>query len=107
MSTKAVIDLQWHQYIVAPWDMLVVDQLSEQEGKKIDFNQVLLVFDDEWKKVLVGKPHVKGAVVSAKIVKHQKGDKVKVVKFQGKKRYHRNRGFRPTQTVLSIENIRV
>ena len=35
------------------------------------------------------------------------GDKVRVLKFQGKKRYKRTMGFRPQQTVLSIDKISV
>ena len=102
---KAVIAIQWHQYIIAEWDTLVVDQFEGKKWGKLEFNEVLLTFDDEGKKVSVWSPYVKGASVSAKIVKHQRGDKVKVFKFQGKKRYHKTRGFKPSQTILSIEKI--
>ena len=103
---KAVIVLQGHQYIVVEWDTLVGDKMTWKEGEKVDIDTVLLTFDDDGEKVSVGTPYVKGAVVSTKILKHQKGDKVKVFKFQGKKRYHRTRGFKPSQTVLSIEKIK-
>ena len=102
---KAVIAIQWHQYIVAEWDTLVVDQLEWKKWEKLNFETVLLVFDDEGKQVFIWTPYVRNTSVSVKIVKHQKWDKVKVFKFQGKKRYHKTRGFKSSQTVLSIEKI--
>lgn len=102
---KAVIAIQGHQYIVAEWDTLVVDQCKWEKWDILEFDTILLTFDDEGKKVSVWTPYVKGVSVSTKIVEHTKGDKVKVFKFQGKKRYHKTRGFKPSQTVLSIEKI--
>jgi len=102
---KAVVALQGHQYIVAEWDTLVVDQYQWKKWDVFEFDTVLLVFDDEGKKVSVWSPYVKGASISTKIVEHKKWDKVKVFKFQWKKRYHKTRGFKPSQTVLSIEKI--
>lgn len=67
----------------------------------------MLVFDVTGKPVHVGTPHVVGAKVSATVVSHQQGDKVRIVKFQGKKRYKRTKGFRAQQTTLSINKISV
>jgi len=39
---------------------------------------------------MVGAPHVAGDV-TFKVKEHIKGEKVHIVKFQGKKRYQRNR----------------
>lgn len=102
---KAVIAIQWHQYIVAQGDELVVDQLEGERGDKVDFSTVLLTFDDEGKQVAIGTPYLEKVSVTTKIVEQKKGDKVKVFKFQGKKRYHKTRGFRPSQTILFIEKI--
>lgn len=103
---KAVIAIQWHQYIVQEWDQLVVDQIDQKKGEKITFDTVLLTFDDEGKKVAVWAPYVAKASVTAKIIEHKRGDKVRVFKFQGKKRYHKTRGFKAHQTVLSIDTIK-
>jgi large subunit ribosomal protein L21 len=48
------------------------------------------VFNEEGKSVEVGAPFVKGATVTAKVVSHQKGDKINVLKFHRKNRYERN-----------------
>ena len=101
----AVIALQGHQYIDQEGDELVVDQLEGKEGDSVTIDTVLLAFDEAGKDVKVGAPQVSGASVKAKIVDHKRGKKVKVFKFQGKKRYHKTRGFKPHQTILSIEKI--
>ena len=106
MVMRAVIQIQWHQYIVSVGDTLLVDQMAEKkEGDSVSLDKVLLLFDEKGEKVSVGTPYVKNASVSLKVLGHQKWKKIKVFKFQGKKRYHRTRGFKPSQTLLSVEKI--
>ena len=105
---KAVLEIQWHQYIVSEWDTLLVDQFKRQkEWDSLDLDTVLLTFDDEWNNISLGTHYVEWASVTVKLQKYQKWAKVKVFKFQGKKRYHKTYGFRPSQTLLSIEKINV
>lgn len=102
----AVIATQGHQYIVQEWLELTIDSMSDtKEGDIVTFEDVYCVFDKDGKTVSVGKPTVKWAKVTAKIVSHGKGKKTRVLKFQGKKRYKRVKGFRPHQTVVMIEKI--
>ena len=101
----AVISLQGHQYIVSAGTELVVDNLSLEEGKKLTIDTVLSVFDEKGASVQVGTPFVSGAKVEATVGVTQKGEKVRVIKFKRKNRYFRNRGFRPTETVLTINKI--
>lgn len=101
----AVIKLQWHQYIVSEWTELNVDNLSQSEWEKITIDEVLAVFDESWATVHVWKPFVKGAKVEATVWTTQKWEKVDVLKFKRKTRYFRKRGFRPTETILTINSI--
>lgn len=102
----AVVAIQWHQYLVKKWDELIVDQMiDEKEGAKVTFDNVLLTFDKDGWDVKIGTPVVDGAVVTAKVVAHQQGEKMRVIKFQGKKRYKRTKWFRPQQTILSIQSV--
>jgi large subunit ribosomal protein L21 len=55
--------------------------------------------------VKVGKPFVEGAKVETTVGTTAKGEKVQVIKFKRKNRYFRKRGFRPIETVLTINNI--
>ena len=63
----AVINIQGHQYIVNEGLELKVDNLSEEEGKKLTIGTVLAVFDQAGETVKVGKPYVEGAKVEATV----------------------------------------
>lgn len=101
----AVIEFQWHQYIVSQDTTLVVDRVEDMQDSQISIDQVLCIFDEEGKSVKVWTPYVAGAQVTAHIVSHQKGDKINVLKFHRKNRYERNKWFRPYQTTLTITGI--
>ena len=101
----AVIQLKWHQYIVKEGDQIIVDNVKEDEKTTID--NVLLCFDEEWKKVIVGKPNIAKAKIDFEIIENIKWDKIRVIKFKRKNRYHRTIGFRPKQTILKIKKIQV
>ena len=100
----AVIKLQWHQYIVQEGDQLVVDKLDIEDGKSFDIEEVLTVFDKKAEKISLGAPTLK-AKVTCEVVKFQKWEKMKVIKFRRKNRYTRTIGFRPYQTVLNIKKL--
>lgn len=103
----AVIAFKGHQRLVKEGDELTVDSVDLADNTSLELDQVLLMFDAEGTPVYVGTPTVPGAKVSATVKSHHQGDKVRVLKFQGKKRYKRTMGFRPQQTVLSIDKISV
>ncbi len=101
----AVIELQWHQYIVSKWDKIVVDKIEWKKWDKIKNENVLSIFDEKWEKVFVWKPHVEKAKVELEILETKKWKKINVLKFKNKNRYERNFGFRPQQTTLEIKKI--
>ena len=77
--------------------------MDAEEGSTVDFDKVLLV--DNEGEVKVGQPVVDGAKVSAKVVGHVKGDKVKVFKKKRRKGYRKLNGHRQEYTQIEIENI--
>lgn len=101
----AVIKTGGKQYLVQPGDKIKVELLDEKEGKEINFSEVLLL--EKNKKLEVGSPHVKGAKVGAKIVRHGKGEKLIIFKYKPKKRYKRKIGHRQMFTEIEITNIEV
>ncbi len=101
----AVIELQWHQYIVKKWDQLIVDKIEGEVWKKINVDTVLSIFDEKWENVVVGKPYVDKAKVAIELLETKKWKKINVLKFKRKNRYERNFGFRPHQTTLEIKKI--
>ena len=81
----AVVEIQGSQFKVSKNQKLYVNRINGKEGTKLTFDNVLLI-DDEGK-VQVGMPNVSGASVEAKIVSHQKDDKVIVFKKKRRKGY--------------------
>ena len=99
----AVVEIQGSQFKVSKNQNLYVNRLKGKEGTKVSFDNVLLV--DEDGKVKVGMPNVAGAVVEAKIISHQKDDKVIVFKKKRRKGYKVKNGHRQLLTELLIEKI--
>lgn len=101
----AVIRSGGKQYRVAKGDTVVVDSIPGEKETTVSFDEILLVGNGE--RVTVGMPFVANAKVTGKVVEQRKGDKIRVAKYKQKVRYRRIYGFRPLQTVLSIEEILV
>ena len=100
----AIIESCGRQYKVAEGDVVFFEKLDTEEGKKITFDNVILVSDD--KKVEVGAPYVKGAKVEGKVVSHGKGKKILVYKYKAKKNYRRTQGHRQPYTKVEITKIK-
>ncbi|NOY25516.1 MAG: 50S ribosomal protein L21 [Oligoflexia bacterium] len=98
----AVVATGGKQYRVSEGDTITVDRLQADVGSTIEITNVLLVAGDDLK---VGTPTVDGAKVTAEVVEHKLGEKREIFKFKRRKRYRRNRGFRPSLTTLSIQSI--
>merc|ERR1712173_214389 len=93
------------QFKVAKDKKVFVNRLSTEEGKKVDFDNVLLIGDGD--NVTLGAPAIDGAQVSAKVLKHLKGDKVIVFKKKRRKGYRVKNGHRQALTEIVIESIDV
>jgi large subunit ribosomal protein L21 len=74
-----------------------------EEGKKINFDEVLLTATD--KTVTLGTPLLKGAKVEAKVVRHGRHDKVWGVKMKPKKRQRRLFGHKQHYTEVEITKV--
>ncbi len=100
----AIIESCGKQYKVAEGDVVFFEKLDAEEGKKITFDNVVLVSDD--KKVQVGTPYVKGVKVEGKVVSHGKGKKIIIFKMKPKKNYRRKQGHRQPYTKVEITSIK-
>ncbi len=101
----AVIKTGGRQYIVHEGDVLKMDKLSDKEGAKVAFNEVLLASTD--KTVQMGYPLVDKAKVEAEVVSHGRHEKVTGVKMKAKKRYRRYFGHKQHFTAIKITKITV
>ena len=100
----AIIESCGKQYKVTEGDVVFFEKLEAEEGKKVTFDNVVLVSDD--KNVEVGAPYVKGVKVEGKVVSHGKGKKVLVYKYKAKKNYRRTQGHRQPYTKVEITKIK-
>jgi len=99
----AIVNIAGQQFKVEKDQQIIVNRLEGEEGKKVDFKDVLLVDNDG--KVKVGAPMIKGASVSATIVNHLRGDKVIIFKKKRRKGYEKKTGHRQDLTKIKISEI--
>ena len=99
----AIVEIAGQQFKVAKDQKVFVNRLATEEGKKVEFDNVLLIGDGD--KVTVGAPAIDGAQVGAKVLKHLKGDKVIVFKKKRRKGYRVKNGHRQYLSEIVIESI--
>lgn len=99
----AIVEIAGQQFKVVKDQKVFVNRLQTEEGKKVSFDNVLLLGDGD--KVTVGAPAIDGAQVGAKVLKHLKGDKVIVFKKKRRKGYRVKNGHRQSLTEIVIESI--
>ena len=99
----AIVEIAGQQFKVEKDQKVFVHRLQTEEGKKVAFDNVLLIGDGD--NVTVGAPAIDGAQVGAKVLKHLKGDKVIVFKKKRRKGYRKKNGHRQSLTEIQIENI--
>ena len=97
-----IVEISGHQYKVKAGDLIDVEKLPEKPGKTIKFNEVLFVGGEAPQ---VGMPAVKGAQITAKILKHAKSKKVIVFK-RSPGHYRKKKGHRQQYTALLITEIK-
>jgi len=64
----AVIQTGGKQYKVSASEILKIERLNDQEGKTIEFKNVLFLNDDQTTEI--GNPNIQGAKVEATILKY-------------------------------------
>ena len=99
----AIVEIAGQQFKVEKDQKVFVHRLQTEEGKKVAFDNVLLLADGD--KVTVGAPAIDGAQVGAKVLKHLKGDKVIVFKKKRRKGYRVKNGHRQSLTEIQIDTI--
>jgi large subunit ribosomal protein L21 len=102
-SMYAVIKSGGKQYRVQEGQTLKLEKLEVPTGDTIEFDEVLLVGNDE--DVTVGAPLVEGAKVAAEVVSHGRGDKVSIIKFRRRKHSMKRQGHRQWFTEVKITGI--
>lgn len=96
----AIIETGGKQLLVKKGDTIFIEKIEGAEGSKTTFDKVLLIGDK------VGKPLVKGAVVTGTIEKQGKQKKIVVYRHNAKSTFKRKYGHRQPYTRVKIEEIK-
>jgi large subunit ribosomal protein L21 len=99
----AVIVTGGKQYRVKEGDVLSVEKLNIEPGRKAQFDRVLLIEDGD--DIQVGTPVLDNAMVLALVLENFKDEKVLVFKKKRRKQYRRTRGHRQPLTKIRIARI--
>src|SRR5947199_10769630 len=98
--TYAIFAIGSVQYRAEPGVTIKVPLLEGEPGSKVTFDRVLLASDG--KHVHTGKPVLKGAKVTAEVVRHGKGKKIGVYRVARRNGFRRDAGRRPPFTEIKI-----
>jgi large subunit ribosomal protein L21 len=103
--TYAIFSTGGQQFRAEAGVTIKVPLLAAEPGSKVTFDQVLLTSDG--KQVQAGQPVVKGAKVTAEVVRHGKGKKIRIYRFARRTGYRRHAGHRQDFTEVKIADVKV
>jgi len=99
----AVIQTGGKQYKVSASEILKIERLADEEGKTIEFKNVLFLNDD--KSTEIGNPIIQGAKVEATVLKNTKNRTVLVFKKRRRKNSRKKYGHRQPVSLIRITKI--
>ena len=100
----AIIKTGGKQYRVSAGQVLRVESINADPGATIDFDQVLMINDQD--NVDVGAPIIKGATVKAEVVNHGRFPKIEIIKMKRRKHHMKRQGHRQNFTEVKITEIK-
>jgi large subunit ribosomal protein L21 len=100
----AIVESGGKQYRAEKGSTLVVDRLPEDEGAKVNLRAVM--FRGE-KDVVLDGGELEKVKVEAVVAGHERGPKLRVVKYKPKKGYRRRAGHRSELTRLEITDVKM
>jgi len=99
----AVIQTGGKQYKVSTSEILKIERLNNEEGKTVEFKNVLFLNDD--KITEIGNPNIQGAKVEATILKNIKNKTILVFKKRRRKNSRKKYGHRQPISLIRITKI--
>ncbi len=91
------------QYRAVAGDILKIEKLDVEKGATVELDQVLMVGEGE--DVKVGTPYLEGGKVTATVVEHGRGEKIRIIKFKRRKHHMKKMGHRQDFTRIEITGI--
>ncbi|MBA2361113.1 MAG: 50S ribosomal protein L21 [Actinobacteria bacterium] len=99
MTGYAIIKLGGKQYVVREGERLLVDRLAVDEEKTFKPDVIFTGGDG------TAELAPKGSPVTAKVIAHVKGEKIRIGKYRRRTGYKRHTGHRSHLTQIQIESI--
>ena len=97
----AIVKTGGKQYKVAVDDVVTVEKIDSEPGAEITLPAVLLVDGDQVTTDASGLT----SAVTATVVEHTKGPKIRIHKFKNKTGYHKRQGHRQPLTKVQVTGI--
>ena len=97
----AIIKTGGKQYRVQEGQSLLIERLPEADGETVQLTPMLIVDGDD----LRDGDALEGVTVPARILSHERGPKLRVVKFKPKRGYKRRAGHRQELTRIEIGSL--
>jgi large subunit ribosomal protein L21 len=101
MSTYAIVKTGGKQYRVEQGQKLLVERLPEGDGESVTLQPLLFVDGSD----VVDGEGLSRVSVEARVVAHERGPKLRVVKFKPKRGYKRRTGHRQNLTRIEVTSL--
>lgn len=98
----AIVKTGGKQYKVAEGDVIEVEKLIGKAGDKLALSAVLLVDGTD---LVTDAAKLANVAVTAEVVAHTKGPKIRIHKFKNKTGYHKRQGHRQPLTQVKVTGI--
>jgi large subunit ribosomal protein L21 len=98
----AIVKTGGKQYKVAVDDVVTVEKIDGKPGAEVNLPAVLLVDGED---VTTDAAALAAASVTATVVEHTKGPKIRIHKFKNKTGYHKRQGHRQPLTKVQVTGI--
>jgi len=99
-----IADINGIQTRLEPDEVVAVPRLTGEPGDKLSFDRILMVSDGD--RISVGQPFVAGASLTAVVVEHLRGEKLRIFKFKRRNDFRKRRGHRDELTRIRVTGIK-
>lgn len=100
-SPYAIVKTGGKQYRVKPGQRLLVERLAAEEGKSVTLEPLMYRAEE----IVCDGDALAKVKVTAKVIAHERGEKLRVFKFKPKRGYRRRNGHRQELTRIEVTDI--
>ena len=97
----AIVKTGGKQYRVQQDETLLIERLPVEDGATVTLQTLLLVDGDD----VVDGDDLAAVTVEARVIAHERGPKLRIVKFKPKRGYKRRNGHRQSLTRIEVTDI--